>query len=387
MSLIEEVKCKALLKLPLIQGYTYDELCNMDTLYMGNKLYTYDLSNLKYLPPNITIKISYKNKSTLKIINRLNELGYNNKVVLTYSLNDQEKLNNFIIDSNIVGNNIYIGTLFQDRNVFEYLKYEKRLYEMLRPTVNLSPFEKYIYIYNLVKNYKQYNENTEDLLDSRDIYRVLDNEYMTCTGYALLFNNLLNKVGINNMVYRKEVIDIGDDHLRNFVHIVDNKYGIDGFYCSDTTYDNNLAIDSYDFLVLTNIEEVDVSNEYLINDEEYLFTAKDQEDFITKYRNVRKDNPDIPKSLVHILNNLDPKTSNEFKKKYRELKHDEAYSETLFNMANYFIGHINKKIPSHTIEFALREVLKKAYCLNQEEINRKIKEIKLTDVIKKKKTL
>lgn len=379
MSLIEELKCKTLLKLPLIQGYTYDELCTMDTLYI-NKLYNYDLKNFKYLPSNINIRISFKNKNFFKVLDKINKLGLQNKIIIAYKINDQEKLNEFLINSNIIGQKIYIGTLFEDRNIFEYLQYEKRLYEMVKPTENLSPFEKYIYIYNLVKNYKQYNENPKDLLDSRDIYRVLDNEYMTCTGYSLLFNNLLNKVGINNMVYKKEVIDIGDDHLRSYVHIKDKKYGIDGFYCADTTYDNNLNIDRYDFLALTNIDEVDKSLEFVVNDEEYLFTSLNQQEFIDKINQIRIYSDKIMKSIINIMKNLDPNTYKLFKRKYKETNNNEF----LFDISNYYVKHINKTIPNHTIEFALREVLEKTTNLSRDEINRKINEINLMHMIKEK---
>ena len=143
----------------------------------------------------------------------------------------------------------------------EYIDEEKKLDELVKPikNSNLSPFEKYLAVYNIVKNFKPYNENSEDKEQARYIRYILNNDYMVCVGYAKLLECLLDKVGINANSVSVEVdtsYDKGFDenkpeeisvsfagHQRVVVNIDDDKYNIHGLYMSDPTWDNNLDKD------------------------------------------------------------------------------------------------------------------------------------------------
>ena len=46
------------------------------------------------------------------------------------------------------------------------------------------------------KKYKEYKENNDKKEQSRNLYDILDGEYMVCVGYATLLGDLLNKLGI-----------------------------------------------------------------------------------------------------------------------------------------------------------------------------------------------
>ena len=74
----------------------------------------------------------------------------------------------------------------------------KRNGELIEPikNSNLSPLEKFIAIYNVVKNFKPYKESPDQLEESRYLRYILNNEYMVCVGYAKLLKILCEKVGI-----------------------------------------------------------------------------------------------------------------------------------------------------------------------------------------------
>ena len=61
---------------------------------------------------------------------------------------------------------------------------EKKLEELVKDikTSNLSQFEKFIAVYNIVKNYKEFKENENNRDQARALRYILDNEYMVCVG-------------------------------------------------------------------------------------------------------------------------------------------------------------------------------------------------------------
>ena len=104
----------------------------------------------------------------------------------------------------------------------------------------MSPFEKYLAIYDIVKNFKQYNKRPDDILlqESRNLYMILNNNYMVCAGYARLLETLLKRIGIDatfliSPTYRDDI-----QHAIVALKIKDEKYNLDGVYLSDPTDDN-----------------------------------------------------------------------------------------------------------------------------------------------------
>lgn len=112
---------------------------------------------------------------------------------------------------------------------------------------SLSPLEKYMYLYNIVKLYKEYQEcdkieNIEDRFLSRNSHFTLFNDYMVCVGYATLLEELVSRLNDPNLkctTFGCEVIEKGESfgHCRCVVKIEDDKYNVDGIYISDPTWD------------------------------------------------------------------------------------------------------------------------------------------------------
>lgn len=105
---------------------------------------------------------------------------------------------------------------------------------------DMSPFEKYLAIYDIVKNFKKYNKRPDDILlqESRNLYMILNNNYIVCAGYARLLETLLKRIGIDatfliSPTYRDDI-----QHAIVALKIKDEKYNLDGVYLSDPTDDN-----------------------------------------------------------------------------------------------------------------------------------------------------
>lgn len=117
---------------------------------------------------------------------------------------------------------------------------------------SMSPYEKYISIYNFVRKYKKYKiiEKTK-LIDlsqlinnkhqSSSLKYILENDYIDCRGFSYLLQTMLNMVGIESVefgfdVYRNDGSKLGG-HARTLINIDDDKYDLHGIYISDATWD------------------------------------------------------------------------------------------------------------------------------------------------------
>ncbi len=118
---------------------------------------------------------------------------------------------------------------------------------------SLSPYEKYIVIYNMVKGFKKYkfyNDNEADDFvcndASRNVYLLMQNDFIVCAGYINLLVLLLKKVGINSV--RTDYVK--GNHALAYVNIKDYKYNINGYYKCDITGDscNDILNAGYNFI-------------------------------------------------------------------------------------------------------------------------------------------
>lgn len=261
-------------------GYDcYEDLIKKDSFSFSEPLSDETIKNLQYVKDD-GIKISFSGfddfENMFKVIDRLESLGKKYSCQITVQSKNnydyKNEFNNFIFShaKYLDNDKITIGVgILETYPLVDYVKYEKRLIEMIKPAINMSPFEKYLFAYNIVKKYKEYKENENEKDQSRNLYSILDGEYMVCVGYATLLNDLLTKLGISSCHYSvgvdtgfdkvdKEALVIPDDievnregHARVKVHIVDPKYGIDGIYFADPTWDNDMEKDTYNFAAMT----------------------------------------------------------------------------------------------------------------------------------------
>lgn len=157
--------------------------------------------------------------------------------------------------SNCPVSNTNIKVLYQDQNsliTIDELYQLSILINNITENIqkyNLSPLEKIIYVYDMVKK-REYKECYEDLHNSRDVDKVLVGNKIVCTGYSNLFNAILRSLGINAL----PVISSQVKHQRSLVYISDSKYNIDGVYVFDPTWDrkkDDKYIDNYNYFGIT----------------------------------------------------------------------------------------------------------------------------------------
>lgn len=249
-----------------INSTTFKELKSLQTIDIDTDTKDEELKNLREAQNNTLIKIRAasnmeEEEYLSKVVHIINVIDNLDKPLTVYfECNKRSNLEKTkLLEKDLKNIDIVINNDWYNYSLEEYKKEENILNGLIEniKNSNTSPFEKYIAIYNIVKKFKPYKENKEDKEQSRHLRYILDNEYMVCVGYAKLLEVLLDKVGIESTEYSTTVDTSYDDgfteeekplthdgHSRQMVHLQDEKYGIDGFYISDPTWDNK-PDDSY----------------------------------------------------------------------------------------------------------------------------------------------
>ena len=129
-------------------------------LYIYSEISEEQKEKVKNITPDTTIVIREANEEeTIKILDTLLQLGIKSNIELT--ADDKEKFNHtkmFKDDKYDKLNIIIKGSQINPIKLTEYKYYENILYRFIEPAQNknYSPFEKYIYAYNVTKRFKKY---------------------------------------------------------------------------------------------------------------------------------------------------------------------------------------------------------------------------------------
>ncbi|MBE6158047.1 MAG: hypothetical protein E7160_04560 [Firmicutes bacterium] len=390
----------------------YKDLISGRNIYI-DEIKDDEVGYLKYLNSESIVKIK-QGADYNRILNCLKSVGKYNKVVI--EVKDKDKFNKDNLDKNYDYPNLEVAYGTECAPFELYKKSEKLLYEMIEPCMNLSPFEKYIYIYNIVKQFKKYNEvKDDDLFKSRHLYDILYNDYMVCVGFSNLLGDLLIKAGIeskdlsvsvdvsyDNVEDHTKEIEAEDisaeyaGHARRYVHIVDPKYGIDGLYQSDPTWDNVLNTDLYNHMVMTDNEVSDAKRYLRIFGPREVFNVSNMDEYYEKLnfnleRPVSRYNKNLPTKrdllidIIDIIKCVDSGFYNKIISEYN-LKVDsfgristvldsEQLNSVFEYLGHYIVEHVNKKISSETIFAAVSNVYKNAYGFSEEEIRKMLPKV------------
>lgn len=219
-------------------------------------------------------------------------------------------------------------------------------------TSDLSPYERYIAVYNIVKTFKDYRYYKDDKTmnhdyydQSRNIYLILNNDYIVCVGYARLLETLLRRVGIDSVVWNV-VADEG--HARNYVHLVDPKYNIDGYYMCDPTWDKThpgmMNRNGFNYLHQTTEEarnDIQMPKEGDLYD--YIFDDYTDEEMLDKLKDDSKGNSRVGELkfydyLLTKIKYLDPEL-------YKEIEGKEITLELASLINSRFKEKVNNPIP------------------------------------------
>lgn len=137
-------------------------------------------------------------------------------------------------------------------------------------SLNLSPLEQITFIYDYLKNKKYVREDADDpWYVSRDVISVLTGKKIVCMGFVALFKSLIDELQ-NTSVYSltlKKVSDSSRGHERAIVYIKDDKYGVDGNYIFDMTFEakseKNMNNENDYYFFLRTLKEMNIANEHM----------------------------------------------------------------------------------------------------------------------------
>lgn len=301
-------------------------------------------------------------------------------------------------------NNIYLniyGALGDDYTKERLLEQNVELENLVKDIreSNLSPYEKYLAVYNIVKNFKPYKEEGIFSANSRTITGILNTDFMVCVGFSLLLNVLLHKVGIpsykigvkadtsydKGFTMEEKSTELGA-HARNIVKIDDDKYGIHGIFVADATWDNNMESDFYNNCHMTFDRKKEAYRLEQLADEDLLLDFHNMDEFNDKLnfllnREIKKKKDivdgfySVYSKILRILSHLDHNKYLELYNRYnvlvsnkinnyRENKISLSEIENIFvdfisEYANYIIPLSNKEISNDIFLRALAEVKRK----------------------------
>lgn len=297
----------------------------------------------------------------------------------------------------------------------EYSLEERKIEDMINLVRSsaLSPFEKYLAVYDIVKRFRAYKGTNNADLDTYVLKYLLDdnNTLIVCAGYARLLEELLTRVGIPCKKLsvqvgkpRSEISNIPKEdmkyepHARNIVMIDDNKYNIHGIYLSDPTWDSNFDYNLYLNSLLTFDRKKEARRIELVSDEQLLLDFHNTEEFMNNIKlfinrsiaanggtpegvEIYKRNAykNLYLKVIEMLRVFNKNKAMELFKKYDSSLNidiskvtskdlEKHLSSLLVEYARYIMPLVNKKISNRDIITALTNIQKVLYHKSDKEI-------------------
>lgn len=407
-------------------GYTtWKKLETKDEFRFNVDLTDEEINRLSYTKDKSVIKLcAVDNNDEIEYINNLVRIfrilgSHNRKYNIKITIENRE----ILIQSGILNYpniDVVIENDLYDYKKEELLKEDEKLEALVKPIKesNLSVYEKYLAVYNIVKQFKPYKENKDSKEEARYLRYILNNEYIVCVGYAKLLTTLLNKVGISsievsvgiNTSYGKDApIDDKptnvEGHRRNIVMLNDDKYDIHGIFVADATWDNDMERDYYANCHMTfdrkkeafRLETLQSSDLLLDfhNFEEFskkinfYFKRQVEKSFHSKFEDkIKYEFIYLYNKIMGILSKLDYNKYKELFTKYNKLVYDTIFDfdckkislnelENVFNdfltdYANYIIPLSNREISNETLLEGLKNLKRGLGNTYEEEIAREV---------------
>lgn len=411
-----------------IKYTTWNDLETKDKLSFDVDLTDIEVNRLSNIKNGAVIELDAVNKNDeVEYISNLVRIfkildSHNKKYNIKIKIENRELL----IQSGILNYpniDVVIENDLHDYKKDEFLKEDEQLEVLVKPIKesNLSVYEKYLAVYNIVKQFKPYKENEESKEEARDLRYILNNEYIVCVGYAKLLTTLLDKVGIPSIEFSVGIntsydkgIPMGDEptnvagHRRNIVILNDDKYNIHGMYIVDATWDNDMEHDYYANCHMTFDRKKEAFRLEKLTDEDLLLDFHNFEEFSRKInfyfkhkveKSWHKEYEDKIKyefkylydKVMEIVSKLDYNKYKELFNKYNELVKNTindfnckkislnglevVFNDFLSDYANYIIPLSNKEISNETFLEGLKNLKRGLGNKNEDELAKEVKAI------------
>ena len=132
----------------------------------------------------------------------------------------------------------------RDINVDQLVSLRESL-KWFRELVNnneLSPCEKLLFAYDILKTFEYKKETGLDVSLSRSPHEVMEGDKIVCAGYSNLLTEVIRDIDPGIGIISSHVVVFRDNkhinHDRNVVRIDDDKYNIHGLFLLDATWDS-----------------------------------------------------------------------------------------------------------------------------------------------------
>ncbi len=160
------------------------------------------------------------------------------KDMYSYDYSFLDKIENQI---KIVIDNGHVGDITYEefRSQIEGIKWFKQIISQS----DLSPLEKLLFAYDIMKTFT-YKEKEQYSASSRNPGKILNSDYIVCSGYTAMLDEILKEID-PNIKHASVGVSCYDEegkyrggHSRSIVDLDDDKYGIHGSFFLDATWDS-----------------------------------------------------------------------------------------------------------------------------------------------------
>ena len=388
--------------------YTYESLKEYKKIIIDETITARDISNLLLVPDDTIIEWKFSGDSIIKsedynsiekALDYLEKNGKKNTVRIHVPKRVPFSQTNLYLKS-YQNPRVIVHNGESDYTLCSYVENDLYLSYLVNDikNSNLTPYEKYMQVYNLVKNFKPYRDNPDDLDAPRSLKYIVDNKYIVCAGFANLLIALLEKVGINAYYYSVEIKETGQEkdysrHARVIVNLTDKKYGIDGYYIADPTWDNSLKNNFLTHSTITFEESTQENETFKDNLELELFNINSIYEYIERVKKILskdEDNSiefrykDFVQKILDIFKELNPSYYKLLQKKHQDLMNDMKSFNPKFdeNIYKAFIFEIGSHILTKTNKIVDRQKVVQASVMGEHKL--RIKKSVLSNLAKRR---
>ena len=388
--------------------YTYESLKEYKKIIIDETITARDISNLLLVPDDTIIEWKFSGDSIIKsedynsiekALDYLEKNGKKNTVRIHVPKRVPFSQTNLYLKS-YQNPRVIVHNGESDYTLCSYVENDLYLSYLVNDikNSNLTPYEKYMQVYNLVKNFKPYRDNPDDLDAPRSLKYIVDNKYIVCAGFANLLIALLEKVGINAYYYSVEIKETGQEkdysrHARVIVNLTDKKYGIDGYYIADPTWDNSLKNNFLTHSTITFEESTQENETFKDNLELELFNINSIYEYIERVKKILskdEDNSiefrykDFVQKILDIFKELNPSYYKLLQKEHQDLMIDMKSFNSNFdeNIYKAFILEIGSHILTKTNKIVDRQKVVQASVVGEHKL--RVKKSVLSNLAKKR---
>lgn len=238
-------------------------------------------------------------------------------------------------------------------------------------SLNLSPFETILYVYDIVRD-RYYNYENEDDRHtvSRDLTKVLFGDAIVCLGYAQIFKSILTYLGFNNEIEHLKVKGKNEGHARNEVIINDPKYNINGIYYFDTTWDSKKKGKEDEFLLSYKYAARTRDEMEIFENKRYEYTSSPRysHNFLNEFEKVLKERNFMEFfPYIKTFNYLNYATDGNCFIEYSDFINNKVKFEDIRDNIKKMLNELNKPINAETFLNAINEVRKNEYYIDSEK--------------------